>query len=166
MAVSGLDDDELNTMIENYERLKRTEDAKYKELLQERANRMSKAQKLDHLATIALLRQAAAERKLVTYGEVAAASDAPWTVARHRMSGAGGHLDSVLEMCHVKSWPWLASLCVNAQNRDNGELADTALIGFVGGIKRVSPDTHVLDQRAFLRRCQEECFEWAELALS
>lgn len=62
MAVSGLDDDELNTMIGNYERLKRTEDAKYKELLQERANRMSKAQKLDHLATIALPRQAAAER--------------------------------------------------------------------------------------------------------
>lgn len=104
--------------------------------------------------------ESARHSKFTTYGDLAKASGVSWSVARHAMNGAGGHLDSLLDVCHARQMPLLTALCVNQQSVHSGELSDDSLRGFIKGAQRLG--YVVTDEQAFLRQCQQESFSWAK----
>lgn len=153
-------DEEIRVWIENHERKKVTNTPLYLALVEEQARRRGRGLKtaisIDHLAA------AAREQHYTTYGALAEASGVPWTEARHLMNGAGGHLDQLLSICHAKGLPLLSAICVNQQAVQTGRLAGDSLIGFTKGAMRLG--YAVTDPEAFLRKCQDACFEWGRNA--
>src|SRR5262249_39373432 len=110
--------------------------------------------------SLALLIQAAKEGRFVSYGSLAAASGIEWKIARHGMNGARGHLDNIVSYCYARNLPLLPAICVNAQGLESGELEPSALKGFIAAAKRLK--IAVIDEEAFYRRCQRDCFEWGK----
>jgi hypothetical protein len=153
-------DTEIENWISNYERKARTSDEFYHALIEERAKRHSKVLNIDK-SLAALIRTAKRGRgNFTTYGELAKASGIPWSRARHSMNGPKGHLDTLLDVCHARNLPLLTAICVNQQGVSDGMLEATALKGFTNGARRLG--YHITDEIAFLRKCQDECFNWAQ----
>jgi len=71
----------------------------------------------------------------------------------------GPHLDRLLEYCHRNGVPLLASIVVNKQNLETGDLEGDSLKGFVAGAQKLG--IPVTDEKMFLRQQQELVFEWA-----
>jgi hypothetical protein len=151
-------DAEIRTWIENHERKGATQDPLYQALVEEEARR--KGRGLNPDTSLKHLMQSAKARRFTTYGTLADANGVPWNQARHLMNGPGGHLDQLLSICHARRLPLLSAICVNQQGVGTGELAEDSLSGFVNGAKRLGIE--VTDERAFLRKCQEECFAWGQ----
>ncbi len=76
------------------------------------------------------------------------------------MNGSGGHLDTLLDVCHARELPLLTALCVNQQGIKTGALEPSALKGFANGARRLGHP--VDDPEKFLKECQAACFNWAE----
>lgn len=107
---------------------------------------------------MSLLQQAAIEQRCVSYGEIAAANDVEWNTARHRMNGANGHLDRLLDHCHARGLPMLPAICVNKAGLASGELEASALAGFAEGARRLG--YAVTDELAFHHEHRDECWAW------
>jgi len=153
-----LSNDQLKNQIANYERLLRTTDPLYGQLVQELAKRtggdLKLEKSLEHLAN------AARQQRFTSYGALASASGVEWTKARHRMDGANGHLDQLLSVCRSRGLPLLPSICVNKNNINSGELDEHSLQGFVKGAERLGYT--ITDWKEFLHSCQQECFKWGQ----
>ena len=108
--------------------------------------------------SIDVLRKAAIEGRCTSYGELAKASGVEWGKARLRMNGVGGHLDQLLDICHVRNLPLLTAICVNKDNVETGELDPKALKGFALGARRLG--ITVTDETAFHQAKKDECWEW------
>lgn len=158
MNLKDKSDSEIESWIGNHEKRNATNSDLFRTLLEERARRNSKGLKIEK--SLALLMEAARDGKLTTYGDLAKASEISWSVARHAMNGAGGHLDSLLDACHARQMPLLTALCVNQQSVHSGELSGDSLRGFIKGAQRLG--YMVTDEQAFLRQCQQESFSWAK----
>jgi len=159
MDLSAKTDQELNQWIANHEHAPGgTARSLYGELLEERARRSQTKQRLKLDRSLEHLRQAAIRQACTSYGELAAASDVDWKVARHEMNGATGHLDRLLDLCHARSLPLLTAICVNQDSVSTGELSEAALTGFVAGARRLG--MLITDPRSFHHRCRDECWEW------
>jgi hypothetical protein len=156
--LSARTDDEIETWIANHEKRKAVDSPLYRALLEERARRFAKGLSVE--VSLAHLVASARARRFTTYGDLAKANGMPWEKARHLMNGAHGHLDRLLDVCHARGLPLLTGLCVNQQGERTGELSPEALEGFARGARRIGRP--VPDPREFLRRCQAECFDWAE----
>lgn len=159
---SDLSDADLKTLIQNHERAGQTQVARYRDLVEEHARRFGHGLRVD--VSLACLVEAARAGRFTTYGDLAEANNVPWSQARRRMSGAHGHLDNLLSVCHARKLPLLTALCVNKEATSDGEMVDEALHGFVKGAQRLG--YKVTDERAFLRECQRLCFAWGERASS
>jgi hypothetical protein len=129
----------------------------FRALLEERARRASKLLSLDK--SIECLGRAAKDGRYVTYGDLAKASGVPWDKAHHKMNGAGGHLDRLLDVCYARGLPLLTAICVNKEGRNAGMLEPGALKGFIKGATRLG--FAVEDPKAFLKDQQERVFAWA-----
>jgi len=151
-------DAQIDQWILNHERNGATDAPLYRELLAERARRSEGAGRLSIGKSIELLIRAATEQRCVTYGDLAKASGVEWSRARHKLSGANGHLDRLLDICHARRLPLLPALCVNESGRESGELEPAALSGFVGGARRLG--VTVVDERAFHHEARDECWRW------
>lgn len=152
-------DAEIRQWIINHENANATERQLYKDLLEERARRSEGAGRLEIQKSLTALTQAAREQRYLTYGDLASASNVPWTKARHQMNGPKGHLDRLLEVCHARGMPLLPALCVNESGRQTGKLESDALTGFCVGARRLGK--HVSDEESFHRQSVEACFDWA-----
>ena len=130
----------------------------YRELLEERARRMQAKQRLNLERSLEHLRQTAIQQICTSYGELARASGVEWAQARRQMSGSGGHLDLLLDLCHARGLPLLTAICVNQNRVAEGELEEEALSGFVAGARRLG--FSVTDGRAFHHQCRDECWRW------
>lgn len=159
-GVLELTDDEIKTLIANHERARATTVPRYRELVEEHARRFGKGLRVE--VSLAHLKQAAKERRFTTYGALADANGVSWSQARRRMDGAHGHLDDLLSVCHGHGLPLLTALCVNKEGLTDGSLTEGALSGFIKGAQRLG--YNVTDERAFLRKCQEQCFAWGVTA--
>lgn len=104
-------DSEIEQWIRNHERKGATKDPLYFALLEERARRDQKAGHLDINRSLDLLAEAARKQQYVTYGDLAKASNVLWSKARHRMNGANGHLDRLIDLCHARGLPLLSAIC-------------------------------------------------------
>jgi hypothetical protein len=151
-------DSQIENLINNHELKNARHLPIYPLLLEERARRAQARGRLEPEKSIALLFEAAKQQKCVSYGQIASASDVEWSVARHQMNGANGHLDTLLDLCYLRSLPMLPAICVNKQNIETGELDPLALSGFISGARRLGYEIH--DERAFHRERQEECWAW------
>ncbi|MBK1661040.1 hypothetical protein [Paracraurococcus ruber] len=108
-------------------------------------------------ATFALIRSAAAARRFVSYGEVAAANGLPWNAARRRMDP---HLYDLCRWATARGWPLLSALVVDKPSVGHGAMRGRPLIGFARAAERcgriVGPDAAI-----FLAEEQRRVFEWA-----
>lgn len=153
-------DAQIDNLIRNHEEKDARDRPLYPVLLEERARRAQARSSLNFEKSLDLLRRAAIERRCVSYGDLAQASDVPWSEARHKMNGARGHLDLLLDICHATGLPLLSAICVNKGNLASGELDPSALAGFVQGARRLG--FKVTDELAFHHACRDACWKWGE----
>lgn len=144
--------------IENLRRGGNTGVPLFQKLLERQAELTGKGLNVER--SIAHLSAAARNGKFTTYGEVATASEVPWNLARYAMNGAGGHLDQLLDICHVRGLPMLTSICVNQANVTSGDLGPESLAGFIAGVRRLGFKVLDSEAKGFLEAKQLECFEW------
>lgn len=157
-SLSEKKDIEIDQWIRNHEQQGATSAPLYLQLLDERARRSQGKSHLRIDMSLELLSQAAIEQRCVTYGDLAKASNIEWSQARHRMSGANGHLDRLLDVCHVRKLPMLPAICVNESGRVTGELEASALEGFVAGARRLG--FVVADALSFHHQARDACWQW------
>jgi hypothetical protein len=153
--VKSLDNVQLENLIENHRAKGATDRTLYIEALAEQAKRTGKG--LDFATTMRVIKQAAAEKKYLSYGEIAAASGVDWNKVRYAI---GPHLDSLLEYCHRNGLPLLTAIVVNKQNLQSGDLEAESLKGFVAGARKIG--IPITDEKSFLRDQQRLVFEWAK----
>lgn len=153
-------DKEIDNWIARHEENRRTDDSLYRLLIEERNRRHG--QGLNLKSSISFLIGSARDRRFVSYGDLADASNVAWSKARHRMNGAHGHLQDILCYCHARKWPLLTAIVVHKRYRETGDMDDFTLDGFVEGAERLG--FVVLDRKQFLKEHQETCFNWAKAA--
>lgn len=130
----------------------------YRALLEERVRRAQATQKMSFEHSLKHLKRAAIEQRYTTYGALAAASGVEWSKVRHQMNGANGHLDRLLDICHVEGLPLLTAICVNQGGVENGKLGDDALEGFANGASRLG--ISVGDPLEFHHASRDACWAW------
>lgn len=156
--LSAKSDAEVAQWIVNHEANAATAAPLYLALLEERARRAQAKNNLDPERSLHCLIGAAREQVCTTYGALAAASGVEWSKARRAMSGAGGHLDRLLDVCHARGLPMLTALCVNQGGVKSGELEPAALKGFCAGARRLG--FSVLDETTFHQEQRDACWRW------
>lgn len=158
LDLATLTDTQISNLIANHERQNAQDRPLYPELLRERNRRAGERTPLKPELSMRLLREAAAEGRCVTYGELAEANGVPWQQARHRMNGPRGHMAQLLDHCYAHGLPLLPAICVNKKGQATGSLDDSALTGFAEGARRLG--FTVTHEAAFHQACQEACWEW------
>ncbi|NKX63733.1 GIY-YIG nuclease family protein [Labrenzia sp. 5N] len=146
--------EELNNLIFNYRRLKKTDDPYYAELLDESGRRTGKG--LDFDTTMRAVLKAARDGRFISYGELSEASGVDWSTVRYAMNR---HLQELIEYCHHQDWPLISSIVVTKDNLQTGAMDEGTLNGFVAGCKTVG--YVIADPEAFLREQQNKVFKWA-----
>jgi hypothetical protein len=158
-------DRQIDQWITNHETKGETASPLYLALLEERVARVQATHKLSFEKSLEHLKQAAIEQRCTTYGALAAASNVDWSHARHQMNGPQGHLDRLLDICHVRGLPLLTALCVNQNGVSKGELGKEALEGFANGARRLG--ISVIDPKTFHEQCRDASWQWgSELGTS
>lgn len=155
--VTKLDDRGLKNLIDNHRRLRRTNEPVYDAAAREWNARHGGG--LDLEASIAYLRQAARDRRFVSYGELAQANGASWDKVRYPMND---HLWALVEHANHHGWPMLSAMIVNKNHRERGEMEPETLAGFVAAAKALGHP--VIEPLAFLKAQQELCFAWGRAA--
>jgi hypothetical protein len=158
MDLPAKSDREIGQWIANHEAKGETSAPLYMALLEDRIRRTQAAHKMSFEHSLDHLKQAAIDQQCTTYGTLAAASNVEWSKARHQMNGANGHLDRLLDICHVKGLPLLTAICVNQAGVANGELGEEALEGFANGARRLG--ISVSDPLAFHHASRDACWAW------
>ena len=115
--------------------------------------------RLDLQKSYGAILDAARKRQFLSYGDLAAANDMPWSQARRRMPQ---HLGQLVTIAHERGWPLPSSIVTSKENVATGLLEGGALEGFLAAARDVVPD--IQDPQAFVRDQQEKVFKWAETA--
>lgn len=158
LDLSTKTDAQINALIRNHKDKNARDRPIYPLLLEERARRAQTKSRLDFSKSLRLLRDAAMKEICVSYGQLAEASEVEWSVARHQMNGAKGHLDGLLDICHAQGLPMLPAICVNKTNLQTGDLDPAALQGFAEGARRLGHSFS--DAYKFHRDRQGDCWKW------
>ncbi|MEA1071747.1 hypothetical protein [Sphingomonas sp. LY160] len=158
MDLSAKSEREIQQWIANHEANGETAAPLYGLLLQERVKRAQATQAMSFERSLDHLKNAAIDQRCTSYEALAAASGVEWSKARHQMNGSNGHLDRLLDICHVRGLPLLTAICVNLGGVADGELGEDALAGFVKGARRLG--ISVDDALAFHHACRDACWTW------
>jgi len=153
MKVADYTDEQLRNLIYNHERKGQFDKPAYGEALAELNQRNSNL--LDFGKTFEIVVRAAAERRFVSYGEIAEANGADWNRVRYPMNH---HLWLLVKKAHHNGWPMLSAIIVNKQNIETGEMEKSTLAGFIEAAKALNHEP--ADEQAFLKEQQQKCFEW------
>jgi hypothetical protein len=149
-----LSDQQLKNLITNHRKQKQTNKSIYIDALADQARRAGHG--LDFDKSFEIIRQAAAERRFVSYKELADGSGADWNRVHYSI---GRHLWSLVEYAHRKGWPMLSAVVVNKQNVDDGRMEPETLKGFLAAARELGYS--ITDEENFLREQQRRVFEWA-----
>lgn len=150
----SLTDKQLQNVIDNHRRHRKTTEPAYLDALAEQARRKGKG--LDFGKTFALVRAAAAERRFLSYKQLADESGADWSKVRYAVND---HLGELIAYAHGKGWPLLSAIIVNQPNLATGTMEPATLKGFAAAARDLG--YAVTDEEAFLREQQERVFTWA-----
>lgn len=147
-------DQQLRNVIDNHRKNGKLHEPYYLAALEELARR--KGQGLDFQKSFDLIRRAAAERRFLSYKELADASGSDWSKVRYAVNT---HLGDLIDYAHGKGWPLLSAIVVNQQNVATGDMEPTTLKGFVEAARELG--YVVADEMGFLREQQQRVFTWA-----
>jgi len=154
--IKGLSDKEIATLLENYRKAGQTEHPKYVSILEEKALREGKG--LSFEKSLAAIRQAASERRFLSYKQLAEASGLEWSFSvRHAIPA---HLWNLVEYAHRNGLPLLSAIVVNQKHLETGDMEPETLRGFI--IAAGDVGIPVTDERKFLKEQQEEIFRRAK----
>jgi hypothetical protein len=151
--LAALDTDGLKNLIANYRAHGATESPTYVAALSELERRIGGG--LDFDKSYRVIRDAAKNRRFVSYKELADASGVEWSRVHYAM---GEHLWRLVEYAHRTGWPMLSAIVVNKQNIGTGRMEPESLKGFIGAAKELGYT--IADQIGFLREQQELVFRW------
>jgi hypothetical protein len=152
--VTKLGDDELKNLIDNHRRHKATSAPVYLDALRELQIRKGKGLEFDK--SFEIIRDAAKERRFLSYKDLADASGADWNQVHYSI---GGHLWDLVEFAYRNDWPMLSAVVVNKPNVGSGTMEPETLKGFIGAARELG--YQVTDEEAFLREQQAHVFAWA-----
>lgn len=120
---------------------------------------MTDEPRLDLQKTYAAIIAAARARHFISYGQLAEASDVPWTRARRAVPHQLGRL---IKISQERGWPLLSAIVVNKEDLESGKLAGKAREGFISAARGSGYD--VSDPDAFVESQQRKLFDWAPAA--
>ncbi|RZJ05063.1 MAG: hypothetical protein EON89_05300 [Brevundimonas sp.] len=143
---------DLETVVANHERLKRTDEPTYALAQAELESRMSRV--LDISITRQAILRSASKRAFLTYGDIAKENGVPWTKAYRPIAQ---HLDEVMRLAFQQAEPLITAIVVNEAGRRTGVLDDNSLKGFIEGAARLGIRTE--NPQAFLREQQQLTFD-------
>lgn len=106
--------------------------------------------------TLLLIRSRAAERRYLSFGEIARDQDVPWPQVRR---GIGDHLKSVCGLALGEGGPLVSSIVVNRKYIGTGAMEPETRAGFLVAARDLG--FAWTDGEAFLREQQEATFAWA-----
>lgn len=152
--VAELSDAELENLIANHRRLGATDRPQYLDALEERARRRGSG--LAFKKSFAIIRAAAAQKRFLSYKDLADASGVDWGQAHYKM---GAHLWDLVEYAHRMHWPMLSSIVVNKANLADGSMEPDTLKGFITAARELGYS--ITDEHAFLKEQQQLVFSWA-----
>ncbi|NKE45902.1 hypothetical protein HB662_14010 [Roseomonas frigidaquae] len=109
--------------------------------------------------SIATIRTAAAQRRCLTYGEIAAANGFAWSLPVR--SACAKHLEVVCAAALPQAHGMISAIVVNSENLKSQVLAQGALSGFIECARRLGLQPGE-DHSAFLRQQQIATFDWAK----
>jgi hypothetical protein len=145
---------ELETIVANCQRLKRTGDARClaaSKILQDRRNGDYNMEK-----TVATILDHGQRGRFLSYRDVASASGLEWGNVFRQISP---HLDAVCSYSHGKGWPLLTAIVVSHQNLASGEMTVANRKGFLEAAKGAGRNVDIEDV-AFVKREQQRVFDW------
>jgi ribosomal protein S25 len=155
--MSGFDDHNLEFIIDGFKNGRHSDERLYVNALAEQGRRQHKGLVFD--TTVAAIRAAAAERRFITYGEIASANGVSWSVARRPMNK---HLEAVVEWAARNGLPLITAIVVDQPAVGTGAMSDSAMSGFMRAARKFG---HIVtDERAFLGDQQQAVFYWARTA--
>jgi hypothetical protein len=147
-------DQQLRNIIDNHRNHGKLHEPYYLAAMEEHARR--KGHGLDFQKSFDLIRKVAAERRFLSYKELADASGTDWSKVRYAVNT---HLGDLINYAHGRGWPLLSAIVVNQQNVTTGDMEPPTLKGFVESARGLG--YAVPDEMAFLREQQERVFAWA-----
>jgi hypothetical protein len=147
-------DQQLRNVIDNHRKNGKLHEAYYLAAMEELTRR--KGQGLNFHKSFDLIRKAAAERRFLSYKELADASGSDWSKVRYAVNT---HLGDLIDYAHGKGWPLLSAIVVNQQNVAAGDMEPTTLKGFIEAARGLGYT--VTDEQEFLREQQQRVFAWA-----
>jgi hypothetical protein len=146
---------QVETLIKNHRTKKATDAPLYADALRELEKRKGKG--LDFDKSLAIIWQAAKERRFLSYKELADASGAVWAQVHYEV---GPHLWRLVEYGHQKKLPMLSAIVVNKPNVCSGRMDPNTLKGFIGAARLLGYT--VTDEEAFLKEQQARVFASAK----
>lgn len=153
--VTKFDNKGLQNFIDNHRRQNETDRPEYLEALEEQARR--KGMGLDFEKSLNAIRQAVAEERYLSYGELAELSGCDWGKVHYAMFS---HLFDLVEYAHRRGWPMLSAIIVEKPNVQSGKMSPKTLKGFISAARWLG--IPVTDEKAFLREQQQKVFEWGK----
>ncbi len=145
---------DLETIIANCVRLKRTADPVYAAAMKILETRRSGEYNMEK--TIATIRRQGQLRSFLSYKDIADASGLNWVKSPR---GVGPHLDAVCVYTTGKGWPLLTSIVVDKDKVDTGEMTQENLKGFLDAVQAAGREVDIADA-AFVKREQQRVFAW------
>lgn len=121
--------------------------------LKELGQRRAKGLNFDK--SLAIVRGAAADRRFLSYKDLADESGVEWTSVHYAINW---HLWDLVQFAHCHGWPMLSAIVVNKQHQKKGDMNPETLQGFIGAARQLGH--RVTDTEAFLKDQQEKVFEW------
>jgi hypothetical protein len=145
---------DLETIVANCVRLKRTEDPVFAAANKILETRRTGEYNIDK--TIDIICKRGRLRSFLSHKEIAEASGLNWVRSRR---GVGPHLDAVCLHTTAKGWPLLTSIVVHKDKIETGEMTQENLKGFLDSVHAAGREVD-LEDVAFIKREQQRVFAW------
>lgn len=145
---------ELQNLVKNHRDRNRTGEPLYLEAFEELSRRTG--QGFDFKKSLDLIRAVAAERRFISYKELANASGLEWSKVRYAINT---HLGDLIEYAHRRGLPLLSAVVVNTKHVETGAMEPKTLAGFVNAARDLGYSFS--DAEAFPREQQQRVFDWA-----
>lgn len=145
---------ELQNIVKNHRERGKTDAPRYLEAFEELGRR--RGQGFEFEKSLTLIRDAAAERRFLSYKQLADAHGLEWSRVRYAINN---HLGDLLEYSHLKGIPLLSAIVVNQQNVATGSMEPKTLTGFALAARALGYAFG--DDATFLKEQQEAVFQWA-----
>lgn len=145
---------DLQTIIANCVRLNRTSDPMFAAANAILATRLTGEYNMDK--TVAAIIRQGRLRSFLSFKDIADASGLNWVKSRR---GVVPHLEALSFHAAGKGWPMLASIVVNKDRVETGEMTADNLKAFIDGVREAGVEVDI-DDLEYLKREQQRVFTW------